>query len=137
MTDPKGRNAAQSLPPKKKKDHGDKDLGKNANGNQDSDSFSIFSSRALTSEKEKEELVALREQVEDLQRKILEKDELLKAAESSKIQMNAVQLKLDELKHQAAEKDSLIKSTHLQLSDAKVPRFSVAMVLTCSMPCHL
>lgn len=123
ITDPKGRNAAQSLPPKRKKDNGDKDLGKNANGNQDADSFSIFSSRALVSEKEIEELVALREQVEDLQRKILEKDELLKSVEGSKSQVNAVHLKLDELKRQAAEKESLIKSTQLQLSDAKVPRF--------------
>lgn len=122
-TDPKGRNAAQSLPPKRKKDNGDKDLGKNANSNQDDDSFSIFSSRALVSEKEIEELVALREQVEDLQRKMFEKDELLKSLESSKSQVNAVHLKLDELKRLAAEKDSLIKSTQLQLSDAKVPRF--------------
>ncbi|KAH9722341.1 protein MICROTUBULE BINDING PROTEIN 2C [Citrus sinensis] len=119
-TDPKGRNAAQSLPPKRKKDNGDKDLGKNANSNQDADSFSIFSSRALVSEKEIEELVALREQVEDLQRKMFEKDELLKSLESSKSQVNAVHLKLDELKRLAAEKDSLIKSTQLQLSDAKI-----------------
>ncbi|XP_031287600.1 protein MICROTUBULE BINDING PROTEIN 2C [Pistacia vera] len=118
--DPKGRNVAQSLPPKKKKDHGDKDLGKNANSNQDADSFSIFSSRALASDKEKEELVALREEVEDLRRQLLEKDELLKSAEISKSEMNAVQLKLDELKLQVQEKDSLVKSTQLQLSDAKI-----------------
>ncbi|KAL9438382.1 hypothetical protein AB3S75_024122 [Citrus x aurantiifolia] len=96
-TDPKGRNAAQSLPPKRKKDNGDKDL-----------------------EKEIEELVALREQVEDLQRKMFEKDELLKSLESSKSQVNAVHLKLDELKRLVAEKDSLIKSTQLQLSEAKI-----------------
>ncbi|KAL5751441.1 hypothetical protein ACOSP7_026044 [Xanthoceras sorbifolium] len=120
VTDPKGRNVAQSLPPKRKKDHGDKDLGKNANNNQDSENLAIFSSRDLASEKENEELVALREQVEDLQRKILEKDELLKSAESSKSQTNAVHLKLDELKHHLAEKDSLIKYTQQQLSDAKI-----------------
>ncbi|XP_044476250.1 protein MICROTUBULE BINDING PROTEIN 2C-like [Mangifera indica] len=118
--DPKGRNVAQSLPPKKKKDHGDKELGKNANSNQDADSFSIFSSRALGSEKENKELVALREEVEDLRRKLLEKDELLKSAESSISEMNAVHVKLDELKLQVAEKDSLVKSTQLQLSDAKI-----------------
>lgn len=120
MTDPKGRNAAQSIPTKKKRDQGDKDHGKTAGDNQDADSFSIFSSRALATEKETEELVTLREQVEDLQKKLLEKDELLKSAEISKNQMNAVHAKFDELKHQAAEKDSLIKSTQLQLSDAKV-----------------
>ena len=74
----------------------------------------------MASEKDKEELIALREQVEDLQRKLAEKDELLKSAEISKSQMSAVHDKLDELKQQAAEKDSLIKSTQLQLSDAKV-----------------
>ena len=65
----------------------------------------------------------LKEQVDDLQRKLSEKDELLKSAEISKNQMNAVHVKLDELQHQAAEKDSLIKSTQLKLSDAKVPNY--------------
>lgn len=121
-TDPKGRNVAQSLPPKKKKDAVDKDQGKNATSNQDGDNFSIFSSRGLSSEKENEDLDSLREQVEDLRKKIQEKDELLKSAESSKDQIFAVQVKLDELKRQAAEKDSQIKSTQLQLSDTKVLR---------------
>ena len=122
ITDAKGRNAAQSIPTKKQRDHADKDQGNNASNNEDgsSDSFSIFSSRAVPTEKDREELIALREQVEELQRKLLEKDELLKSAEISKTQMNSVHAKLEELKLQAAEKDSLIKSTHLQLSDAKV-----------------
>ncbi|KAF5734635.1 hypothetical protein HS088_TW15G00127 [Tripterygium wilfordii] len=116
--DSKGRNAAHSIPVKKKKDQGN--LSKTVSNDHDADSFSIFSSRALTSEKDQDELVALREQVEDLQRKLLEKDELLKSAEISKNQMNDVQKRLDELKHLAAEKDSLIKSTQVQLSDAKI-----------------
>ena len=79
-TDPRGRNATQSIPAKKKREHGDRDQGKNGS-NQDSDNFSIFSSRSLASEKDIEELVTLREQVEDLQNKLAEKDELLKSAE--------------------------------------------------------
>ncbi|XVE83915.1 hypothetical protein DITRI_Ditri16bG0126600 [Diplodiscus trichospermus] len=67
-TDVKGRNAAQSIPLRKKKDRADK----NGSNNQDGDSHSIFSSRALAAEKENEELVALRKQLEDLQREILE-----------------------------------------------------------------
>ncbi|XP_059642570.1 protein MICROTUBULE BINDING PROTEIN 2C isoform X2 [Cornus florida] len=118
LTDQKGKNASQSIPTKKRRDHGDKDQGNNQDGC--ADSFSIFSSRALPSEKDREELTALREQVEDLQRKLSEKDELLKSAEISKNQMTSVHAKLDELKHQAAEKDSLIKSIQLQLSDAKI-----------------
>lgn len=112
----KGRHAAQSIPVKKRRDRGDKDQVKNA----DADSFSFLTSRALPTEKEREELNALREQVEDLQRKLSEKDELLKSAEVSKEQLTSVHAKLDELKKQSLEKDSLLKSTQLQLSDTKV-----------------
>ncbi|XP_021286045.1 uncharacterized protein LOC110417821 isoform X1 [Herrania umbratica] len=115
-TDMKGRNAAESIPVRKKKDQGDR----NGSNNQDGDSFSIFSSRALAAEKEDEELVALREQLEDMQRKLLEKDELLKSAEISRNQFNDIQAELDKLKRHAAEKDSLVKSIQLQLSDAKI-----------------
>ncbi|PPD79819.1 hypothetical protein GOBAR_DD23252 [Gossypium barbadense] len=101
VTDMKGRNGAQSIPMRKKKDKVDK----NGSNNQD--------------EKENEELISLREQVEDLQKKLLEKDELLKSAELSKNQINDVRAELGKLKQDAAEKDSLIKSIQLQLSDAK------------------
>lgn len=80
----------------------------------------MFTSRALTSEKDGEDLVILKEQVEELQRKLQEKDELLKSAENSREQINAFNAKLDELKHQALEKDSLMKYTQQQLTDAKV-----------------
>uniref|UniRef100_A0A6N2LGU2 Movement protein binding protein 2C n=1 Tax=Salix viminalis TaxID=40686 RepID=A0A6N2LGU2_SALVM len=121
MIDPRGRNTSQSIPTKKKMDHGDKDQGKTANDNQDADSLAIFSSsRAVPTGKDAEELIALREQVEDLQRKLLEKDELLKSEEVSKNQLNAVHAKFDEVKLQVADKDSLIISTQLQLSNAKI-----------------
>jgi len=80
----------------------------------------MFSSRTLASEKDIEELGMLKEQVEELQRKLLEKDELLKSAENTRDQMNVFNAKLDELKHQASEKESLLKYTQQQLSDAKV-----------------
>jgi len=83
----------------------------------------------LSAEKESEELVALREQVEDLQRKLLEKDELLKSAEISKNQINDVYAELDILKRHAAEKDSIAKSIQLQLSDAKVYIYHVFLVV--------
>ncbi|KAL7161439.1 hypothetical protein ACSBR2_041994 [Camellia fascicularis] len=117
-----GRNVAESIPTKKRRDHADKDQGKIASDNQVgcSDSFSIFSSSTLPTEKDREELIALKEQVEDLQRKLLEKEELLKLAEISKTQMTSMNAKFEELKHQAVDKDSLIKSTQLRLSDAKI-----------------
>ncbi|KAL6995014.1 hypothetical protein U1Q18_005148 [Sarracenia purpurea var. burkii] len=122
ITEPRGRNASQSIPTKKRRDHTDKEERKNATNNQDgcSDSFSLFSSRAVSTENNREELIALREQVEELQIKLLEKDELLKSAEISKAQMDSIHAKLEELKLQAAEKDSLLKSTQLQLYDAKI-----------------
>ena len=79
-----------------------------------------MSSRDLAAERAHEELDALRVQLDDLQRKLLEKDEVLKSLEISKNEASAVQAKLEELKRQAAEKDSVIKASQLQLSDAKV-----------------
>lgn len=66
------------------------------------------------------ELLALRNQVVDLQKKLSEQDELLKSAEVSKGQMTSEIAKLNELKQQVSEKDSVAKSTQKQLSDAKV-----------------
>ncbi|XP_028763604.1 protein MICROTUBULE BINDING PROTEIN 2C isoform X2 [Neltuma alba] len=118
--DSKGRNTSQSIPARKKKDHGEKEQSKNDSNNLDTDSLPTFSSRALTSEKEREELVMLKEQVEDLQRKLLEKDEHLKSADNSRIQLTDLKTKIDELMRQSSEKDSLLKSTQHQLSDAKI-----------------
>ncbi|CAN6578032.1 unnamed protein product [Malus baccata var. baccata] len=113
----KGRNAAQSIPARQKRDHGDKGSSKNA-GSLDADSFSSFSSRASAAEKE--ELDTLRVLVDDLQKKVSEKEELLKSSEVSKDQMNTVQAKLNEYKHQVVEKDTVIKAAKQQLSDAKI-----------------
>ncbi|KAL7114813.1 hypothetical protein ACP275_04G145100 [Erythranthe tilingii] len=84
------------------------------------ESFSIFSSGALLSDKDREELLALRDQVEDLTRQLSEKDELLKSAQLSNAEMVSIQTKFEQLQDEVAEKDSLIKSTQLQLSDTKV-----------------
>ncbi|XVF54480.1 hypothetical protein PTKIN_Ptkin05aG0183800 [Pterospermum kingtungense] len=83
---------------------------------QDGDSYSIFSA----AEKENEELVALREKIGDLQRKLLEKDELLKLAEISKNQIDDVHAELDKLKQHVAEKDALVNSIQLHLCDTKI-----------------
>ncbi|CAL0330574.1 unnamed protein product [Lupinus luteus] len=118
-TDLKGRNIGQSIPIKKKVDRGEKEQGKNGSQNSDAD-FSMFSSRTLTSDNDTEDLIILKEQVEELQKKLWEKDELLKSAENSREQMNVFNAKLEELKHQTLEKDSLLKYTQQQLIDAKI-----------------
>ncbi|CAJ1975484.1 unnamed protein product [Sphenostylis stenocarpa] len=69
---------------------------------------------------QKDERVILKEKVEELQKKILEKDQLIELGENTKKPMKALEQKLDELKHQASEKDSLLKSTKQQLFDVKI-----------------
>ncbi|XP_059303757.1 protein MICROTUBULE BINDING PROTEIN 2C-like [Lycium ferocissimum] len=113
----KGKNAAQSNATKKHRDQN-----KNVGSDQDgcAENVSMLSSRSYLSEKDREELKALREQVEDMQKKLLEKDELLKEVEVSKNEMASIYAKLDEMKKEYEEKDSLLKSTQAKLSDAKV-----------------
>ncbi|KAK2969715.1 LOW QUALITY PROTEIN: hypothetical protein RJ640_004221, partial [Escallonia rubra] len=119
----KGRYAAQSIPTKK--DLGDKELGKNISDNRGGGgSFSIFSSSELPAEKNRDKLIALREHVEDLQRKLSEKDELLESAEN---EMTSVRAKLDEARHQASEKETLLKTTQSQLSNAKTVSLSLRL----------
>ncbi|WJX21927.1 hypothetical protein P8452_11291 [Trifolium repens] len=106
---------------KKISDEGVKEQAKNGNNSSDADdSFSMFSGRAFTSEKDAEELATLKEKMEELQLKLREKDELLKSAENLRDQMNAASAKLDEMKHQVSEKDGSLKYTQQQLSDAKI-----------------
>ncbi|KAK4775226.1 hypothetical protein SAY86_010161 [Trapa natans] len=103
----KGRNAAQPMPNKKKRDHGN---------NEDSDMIGSFPSRGIEAEKE-DELLRLRGQLDELERKLSDKDELLKSAE---ITQSNLQAQLEELQHECAEKESLIRSIQLQLSDTKI-----------------
>ncbi|GAB2270183.1 hypothetical protein Dimus_005087 [Dionaea muscipula] len=115
--DSRGRNAVKSVSGKKRGD-----LGANSNATTDGspDGISNFTSTNVAVEKDREELIALSKQVEDLQQKLLEKDELLKEAENSRNQMSSIQAKFEELKQLAAEKDILIKSSQQQLYDAKI-----------------
>ncbi|ERN05735.1 uncharacterized protein LOC18433920 [Amborella trichopoda] len=114
VVEPKGRKTVQATS-KSRREPGDK--GDNCDGG--ADEF-VISSKGLVSDRDREELLLLRERVEELQKKLFEKDEILKSAESSLNQMNLVQVSLDELKHQVEEKDTFIRSVHLQLSDAKI-----------------
>lgn len=108
-TEVKVRNGVQSIPTKGNKDH---------KNNQDriADNSSMLS-RLSPTEKDMEELLVLREQVLDLQRKLSEKDELLKSAEISKTE---IQAKLNEVNTEAAENDVLLNSTQVQLADTKI-----------------
>ncbi|KAG2611323.1 protein MICROTUBULE BINDING PROTEIN 2C-like [Panicum virgatum] len=70
--------------------------------------------------KPKDEVAMLREQIDDLQKKLLEKEEALRCAQSSVNEMNAAYATIDELRRQVAEKEALIRSTNSQLHDAKI-----------------
>ncbi|KAI3688824.1 hypothetical protein L2E82_46681 [Cichorium intybus] len=113
MNEAKGRNA-QSIPGKKRRENGG---GNEQDGG--ADGISMFSSNAVLT-KEREELVELRTKVEDLQKQLLEKDEILKTAEASKNEINSVHSTLDQMKKQVAEKDVLLRSTQAQLADVKI-----------------
>ncbi|PIA63266.1 hypothetical protein AQUCO_00200945v1 [Aquilegia coerulea] len=108
----KGRKTSQSIPAKKRGDYGENGTSKKYS----TDEYSILTPRTSAGEP----LLMLREQVESLQKKLLEKDELLKSTENTMGHMTSLQVKLDELNCRVAEKDALIRSVHLQLSDAKV-----------------
>ncbi|ESQ40751.1 hypothetical protein EUTSA_v10014100mg [Eutrema salsugineum] len=109
----RGRNASQTVPGRKKRD---------AEGNNDvvNDTREDGENAKGLAGAEKEELTKLREQVNDLQTKLSEKDEVLKSMEISKIHVNEIQEKLEETKRLVAEKEMLIKSMQLQLSDTKI-----------------
>ncbi|KAH7660199.1 Tropomyosin domain-containing protein [Dioscorea alata] len=122
--DTKGRKTAQSVYTKRKADLIGSALKKLANdGDGGADDFTIFSSNQPVTEvlqKEREDVTMLREQLDGLERKILEKDQALKSAEDSLNQMKVANMQLEELKRQITEKDSLIKSSNSQLSNAQI-----------------
>ena len=74
----------------------------------------------MAADKDTQQVKALMEELEELRRKLVEKDELLKSAEMARNSKSSVQSQVDELKCCIAEKDSIIKTTQQQLSDAKV-----------------
>ena len=118
--DHKKRNGGQPIPANKKRDHGDKDRCKDSGDVQDIDNFTVFTSRAFAADNSSDEVIALREQVKDLENKLLDRDEILKELEISQNQNNAIQAELDEMKQLLSEKDAVIRSNQLQLSDIKV-----------------
>ncbi|XP_042445612.1 protein MICROTUBULE BINDING PROTEIN 2C-like isoform X2 [Zingiber officinale] len=112
-TEAKGARETPTFSAKKQRDLD------NTQRNKQSDSCNGFTIETEKILRAQEELNVLREQINDLQRKILEKDEALKSAESEINQMKAAYISIDELRIQIAEKDSMVKSINSQLSNAK------------------
>ncbi|KAI3978108.1 hypothetical protein MKX01_032485 [Papaver californicum] len=130
-TDPKGtKNAAQSVPSKKHRDclcDHDKNKGKNAKSYE----LPTCNSRASTKVRDREEFIRLQEQVEKLQRKLSEKDELLKSVQVSMKQMAVLNADVYKMKKQVTGKDLLIESAHLKLSGTQVKLVNKQATLEC------
>ncbi|KAF3331437.1 hypothetical protein FCM35_KLT02843 [Carex littledalei] len=70
--------------------------------------------------KYREEIVKLREQIDNLQQIILEKDEALRIAQNTVDEMSSIYVTLNELRHRVGEKEALIQSTSSQLNNTKM-----------------
>lgn len=117
----KGRKATQSST----KNQNDINNISNKHGYRDDsgpDDLLTFSAKvsSLDNTKEREELVSLRGQVDDLQKKLLEKDEAIMLMENTVNQLSSVYTTVNELKCQILEKDLMIKSAESELASAKV-----------------
>jgi len=75
---------------------------------------------AETKPKDTSDIGALREQIDELQKELLEKEEALRCAENTVSEMNAVYSTIDELRRQVAEKEALIKYNNSQLHNVKI-----------------
>ncbi|XP_066377356.1 protein MICROTUBULE BINDING PROTEIN 2C-like isoform X2 [Miscanthus floridulus] len=118
-SDLKSVKLPQSVSAKKRRDPGDSAKKSAPDSNGDSGSAVPFSLSGAEN-KPKDEVAMLREQIDELQKKLLEKEEVLRSAESSVSEMNAAYATIDELRRLVADKEALIRSTNSQLHDAKI-----------------
>ncbi|KAJ0965330.1 hypothetical protein J5N97_026468 [Dioscorea zingiberensis] len=106
-----GRKTIQTACVRKRRDNGDNEV-------DDSDGFSAISSK--DGQKDKDEVITLQQEVNDLRKKLLEKEEALKSAEDLLNQMSTAYASLEELRSQVAEKDSLVKTSNLEFYNVKI-----------------
>lgn len=118
-SDLKSVKSPQSVSAKKRRDPGDAAKKSTPDSNGENGSVSPLSLSGAEN-KPKDEIAVLREQIDDLQKKLLEKEEALRYAENSVNEMNVAYATIDELRRQVAEKEALIRSTNSQLHDAKI-----------------
>ncbi|KAH7674361.1 hypothetical protein IHE45_08G068000 [Dioscorea alata] len=104
-----GRKAGQIGSARKRRDNRD---------NEDYDGLSTISSK--DAQKDRDEVIKLLQDVNELQKKLSEKEEALKSAEDLLNQMSTAYASLEDLRSQVAEKDSLVKSSNLELYNVKI-----------------
>ncbi|CAD6336909.1 unnamed protein product [Miscanthus lutarioriparius] len=118
-SDLKSVKLPQSVSAKKRRDPGDAAKKSFPDSNGDGGSVVPFSLSGAEN-KPKDEVAMLREQIDDLQKNLLEKEEALRSVESSVAKMNVAYATIDELRRLVADKEALIRSTNSQLHDAKI-----------------
>ncbi|KAL6909635.1 hypothetical protein ACP4OV_001294 [Aristida adscensionis] len=118
-TDLKAVKTPQSVSAKKRRDPGDAPKKSTPDSNGENGSVVPLGISGAEN-KPKDDITELREQINELQKKLLEKEEALRSAESSVSEMNAAYATIDELRRQVAEKETLIRSINSQLHDAKI-----------------
>uniref|UniRef100_A0ACD6ANA4 Uncharacterized protein n=1 Tax=Avena sativa TaxID=4498 RepID=A0ACD6ANA4_AVESA len=96
------------------------DVGKDTTPDSNEDNGSVASMVLETKPKDISDVGALREQIEELQKQLLKKEEALRCAESTVSEMNAVYSTIDELRRQVAEKEALLKYNNSQLHSVKI-----------------
>ncbi|EEC80405.1 hypothetical protein OsI_22560 [Oryza sativa Indica Group] len=120
-SDLKSVKSPQSVSVKKRRDPGE--TGKKSTADSNGENGAVAPVGLLGGEnkpKDKDEIVLLRGQIEELQKTLLEKEEALKSAESLVGEMNTLYSTVDELRRQVADKEGLIKSINSQLHNAKI-----------------
>lgn len=105
-----GRKAGQIGSARKRRDNRDNE--------EDYDGLSAISSK--DAQRDRDELIKLLQDVNELQKKLSEKEEALKSAEDLLNQMSTAYASLEDLRSQVAEKDSLVKSSNLELYNVKI-----------------
>ncbi|XP_062233070.1 protein MICROTUBULE BINDING PROTEIN 2C-like [Phragmites australis] len=120
-SDLKSVKTPQSVSAKKRRDPGDEAKKSAPDLNGENGSVApLCLSGVENKPKDKGEMTVLCEQIDGLQKKLLEKEEALRSAESSVSEMNAAYSTIDELRCQVVEKEALIRSTDSQLHNAKI-----------------
>jgi hypothetical protein len=112
----------QTVSVKKRRDPGG-DAGKESTADLNGENGSVVPMvmpGAETKPKDITDIGSLREQIDELQKELLEKEEALRSAENTVSEMNAVYSTIDELRRQVSEKEALIKYTNSQLHNVKV-----------------
>ncbi|GJN29005.1 hypothetical protein PR202_gb17190 [Eleusine coracana subsp. coracana] len=118
-SDLKSVKTPQSVSAKQRRDPGDTVKKCNPDLNGENGSIAALSLSGADN-KPKDEMAVLREQIDELQKKLLEKEEGLRSAESLVSEMNEAYSTIDVLRRQVADKESLIRSINSQLQDAKI-----------------